>query len=137
MSSKKAETVNAAPAPAKITEPAEDDLLTEEEINEAVEGSALAIVSSEELEPIDTLDFEQEEDEDNGNLIANIGLTRSQLVEMNAAAETTVRLEEALKDHHREELQREKASAARKKLAALKSKPDAIAQLVKQITAAS
>ena len=136
MSSKKTRTAESAPAPGEITEAAEDDLLTDEEINEAVGGSALAVVPTEELETIDTLDFEQE-DEDGGDFIANIGLTRSQLVEMNAAAETSVRLEEALKDHHREKLQREKASAARKKLAALKSKPDAIAQLVKQITAAS
>lgn len=108
-----------------------DDILSDDELDEV--SRAIAVVDQEPLQTIDDLDFEQDDSDE----FTDIGLTRSQLVEMNASAETTVRLEEALKDHHREQLQREKAANARKKLTALKNKPDAIAQLVRSITAVS
>lgn len=109
----------------------DEDILSDDELDEV--SGTIAVVDQESLQPINTLDFGEEDSDE----FTDIGLTRSQLVEMNASAETTVRLEEALKDHHREQLQREKAANARKKLTALKNKPDAIAQLVRSITAAS
>lgn len=133
MSSKKVESkVESVEAPAPETiKPTEEELLTDEEISEAVGETAIAVVEERELEPIETLDFEIEGEE----AYTQLGLTRGELMEMNARAETVVTVEEILKDHHRERIQREKGNNARKKLAALKSKPDAIAQLVKQITA--